>query len=181
MTTNISDLPGGNSNQPNIQLHTRESPENKTSLNSINEMVGGLQKAFQKNMTRLPTRDVPRDPERITRDPQIQPNYVPPPPQNNNYIEDEMDYEYMMRRNANEKKEKEKMDSMYDELQLPVTVAILYFLFQLPFINKSLLKFVPTLFKDDGHPKFTGYLLKTFLFGLSVFLIHKSFDMISKF
>ena len=24
MTTNISDLPGGNSNQPNIQLHTKE-------------------------------------------------------------------------------------------------------------------------------------------------------------
>ena len=66
-------------------------------------MVSGLQKAAQNNMTRLPTRDIPPDPDRITRDPQVQPNYVPPPPANNNYIEDEMDYEYMMRRNANEK------------------------------------------------------------------------------
>ena len=50
-------------------------------LNSINEMVSGLQKAAQNNMTRLPTRDIPPDPDRITRDPQVQPNYVPPPPQ----------------------------------------------------------------------------------------------------
>tara|TARA_Y100001970_G_C14208509_1_gene845476 strand:- start:393 stop:938 length:546 start_codon:yes stop_codon:yes gene_type:complete len=181
MTTNITDLPGGNSNQPNIQLHTREKPQKKPSLNSINEMVSGLQKAASNNMTRLPERDIPQNPERITHDPEIQPNFVPPPPPNPHYIEDEMDYEYMMRRNANEKKEKEQMQTLYDELQTPLIVSVLYFLFSLPFINKTLLKFVPTLFKDDGHPKFTGYLFKTLLFGITVFLSDKILNTVSEF
>ena len=192
MTTNISDLPGGNSNQPNIQLHTKDSPPNhfnqtnkpnqsdKVSLNSINEMVSGLQKAAQNNMTRLPNRDVPFDPERITRDPNIQPNYIPPPTQEG-YIEDEMDYEYMMQRNQNEKIQRNTMDNLYDEIQSPVMVGILFFLFQLPFINKLLLKIVPSLFKDDGHPLFSGYLLKALLFGISVFIMNKGFDMLIQF
>lgn len=181
MTTNISDLPGGNSNQPNIQLHTKELPQKKPSLSSINEMVSGLQKAASNNMTRLPERDIPQNPERITHDPQIQPNFVPPPPPNPHYIEDEMDYEYMMRRNANEMKENERMETIYDELQTPLVVCVLYFLFQLPFINKSLHKFLPTLFKDDGNPKFGGYLFKTFLFGVIVFIAQKSLTMVSEF
>ena len=73
------------------------------------------------------------------------------------------------------------MDSLYDEIQQPVIVSILFFLFQLPFFNKTLLKFVPTLFKSDGHPRFTGYLLKTFIFGISIFLANKGFDMMSEF
>lgn len=181
MTTNISDLPGGNANVPNIQLHTKEKQGgSKVPLSSINEMVNGLQKAATNNMTGLPPRDVPHDPERITRDPQIQPNYIPPP-QNENYIEDEMEYEEMMRRKQNNHIEIEQMDTIYDEIQQPVIVSILFFLFQLPFFNKTLLKFVPTLFKADGHPKFTGYLLKTLLFGVTIFLVNKSFDMVSEF
>jgi hypothetical protein len=196
MTTNISDLPGGNSNQPNIQLHTKDlSPPthmnqtnnpgkpgqpDKVSLNSINEMVSGLQKAAQNNMTRLPNRDVPFDPERITRDPNIQPNYIPPPTQDG-YIEDEMDYEYMMQRNQNEKFQRNNMDNLYDEIQSPVMVGILFFLFQLPFVNKLLLKIVPSLFKDDGHPLFSGYLLKALLFGICVFIMNKGFDMLIQF
>jgi hypothetical protein len=181
MTTNISDLPGGTSNVPNIQLHTKEKQgSKKTPLSSINEMVNGLQKAANNNMTSLPIRDVPHDPERITRDPQIQPNYVPPP-KNNKYIEDEMEYEEMMRRNQNNYIEQEKINSLYDEIQQPIIISILFFLFQLPFFNKTLLRFVPTLFKSDGHPRFTGYLLKTFIFGITIFITTKGFDMISEF
>lgn len=179
MTTNISDLPGGNSNQPNIQLHTKDSPEKKVSLSSINEMVSGLQKAAQNNMTKLPSRDIPFDPERITHDPNIQPNYIPPPPpQQQNYIENEMDYESMMLRNKKEKQQKNTMDNLYDEIQSPIMVGVLYFLFQLPVVNKMLLKFVPSFFKDDGHPLFSGYLFKTFLFSISVFCMNKGFDML---
>ena len=94
--------------------------------------LSGLQKGASNNMTRLPERDIPQNPERITHDPQIQPNFVPPPPPNPHYIEDEMDYEYMMRRNANEMQENQRMETLYDELQTPLIVCVLYFLFQLP-------------------------------------------------
>ena len=183
MTTNITDLPGGNSNQPNIQLHTKDKqnvPTDKIPLNSINEMVNGLQKAASKNMTRLPPRDIPANPERITQDPQIQPNFVPPP-QNENYIENEMNYENMMRRNNSEVNSKVSMDSLYDQIQTPIIVGVLFFLFQLPFVNKGLFKFLPSLFKDDGYPNFSGYLFKTMLFSLVFFGVTKGFDVLSAF
>mgnify|MGYP000890727496 CR=1 FL=1 len=180
MTTNISDLPGGNSNQPNIQLHTKEKDAKKIPLNSINEMVSGLQKAAQKNMTRLPQRDVPMDPERYAMQEEIKPNYVPKP-QHQNYIDEELDYMDMMERNQNEIINKSTMDNVYDQIQTPVVAGILFFLFQLPFMNKLLLKFVPSLFKEDGHPLFSGYLFKTFLFSLSLFLMHKGLDTLSSF
>jgi len=178
-TTNISSLPGQNTQQPNVQLHTKEM-DNKIPLSSINEMVSGLQKAASKNMTSLPPRDMPANPERITHDPNIKPNYVPEA-QNDNYIENEMDYEHMMRRNQNEMYETDRLDTLYDELQMPVIVSVLFFLFQLPVFNKMLLKFVPSLFKTDGHPTFSGYIAKTLLFGISIFIMNKGFMIMSEF
>jgi len=87
----------------------------------------------------------------------------------------------MMERNQNEIINKSTMDNVYDQIQTPVVAGILFFLFQLPFMNKLLLKFVPSLFKEDGHPLFSGYLFKTFLFSLSLFLMHKGLDTLSSF
>jgi|TARA_B110000967_G_C18838393_1_gene538029 hypothetical protein len=178
-TTNISELPGSHGNIPNIQLHTKEI-NNKIPLSSINEMVSGLQKAASNNMTSLPSRDVPHDPERITQDPAVKPNYIPEAP-NNNYIENEMDYDHMMRRNENEMYETDRLDTLYDELQIPIIVSIIFFLFQLPIFNKTLIKFIPSLFKTDGHPAFSGYMVKTLLFGVSIFIMNKGFAMLSEF
>jgi len=64
---------------------------------------------------------------------------------------------------------------MYDELQTPVMVMV-YFLFQLPFFQKSLTKYAPSLFSRDGNPKFSGFFVKTLMFGVSFYAITKNYE-----
>jgi hypothetical protein len=183
MATTIAQLPGEiRESVPNVQLKKKEiTTEKKVPLNSINKIISGIQKAAESDMTSLPNRDIPHEPERITRDPQIQPNYIPQTTQNLDYIEEDMNYEEMMKRNKNEKKEKDRLDVLYDELQTPLIIAILFFAFQLPIVNKLLLKFTPSLFLKDGNPKFTGYLFKTSLFSLLYYVSNKTLTTFSEF
>lgn len=183
MATAISELPGEISDSvQNVQLKKKEmTTEKKVPLNSINKIISGIQQAAESDMTSLPNRDIPHEPERITRDPQIQPNYIPQTTKSPDYIEEDMNYEEMMKRNKNEKKEKDRLDVLYDELQTPIIISILFFAFQLPIVNKLLLKFAPSLFFKDGNPKFVGYLFKTTLFSLIYYISNKVLTTFSEF
>jgi hypothetical protein len=178
MSTSISELPG-EINTQNVQLNKREKPQ-KVPLNSINQIISGIQKAAESDMTSLPNRDIPHQPERFSRDEQIQPNYIPKA-KNTDYIEEDMNYDEMMKRNKTEKKEKDSLDMFYDELQTPVIISVLFFAFQLPILNKLLIKFAPSLFFIDGNPKFTGYLFKTSLFSIIYYLSNKVLTTFSEF
>ena len=180
MATSIEELPG--EIRESVQLKKKElNSEKKVPLNSINKIISGIQQAAENDMTSLPNRDIPYQPERITRDPQTQPNYIPKTAKNSDYIEEDMDYEEMMKRNKNEKNEKDRLDIIYDELQTPVVISILFFAFQLPIINKLILKFAPSLFFNDGNPKFTGYLFKTSLFSFLYYVSNKVLTTFSEF
>ena len=55
--------------------------------NTISQIVSGLQRASVNGATLLPSRDIPNTTTNISNDAQVQPNYVPPaPPQQNDYI-----------------------------------------------------------------------------------------------
>ena len=58
------------------------------------------------------------------------------------------------------------IDRIYDEFQYPILAMIIYFSLQLPYLNKILLKYLPSMFTKDHELKFTGYLFKTITFGL---------------
>ena len=46
---------------------------------------------------------------------------------------------------------KNSLDSIYDEIQTPLLISILYFLFQLPIMKKTLFKYIPYLCHSDGN------------------------------
>jgi hypothetical protein len=59
--------------------------------NVINELVSGLQRASASGLTTLQSRDIPMNTMNMMNDPQIQPNFVPRPMQNQqqaDYIEE---------------------------------------------------------------------------------------------
>ena len=58
------------------------------------------------------------------------------------------------------------LESFYSEFQLPILVAVLYFLFQLPVIQKYIYKIIPGLFNADGNPNLFGYVFNSITFGL---------------
>jgi hypothetical protein len=186
-TTSIMDLPtdpanGGGIN--NINLNASENlqqsiMQNKpTSINldqnTINQIVNGLQQATLSGATQLPSRDIPMTTTGHSNDPQIQPNYVPPPPpQNNDYIKDYEQTNDMINNYNSNLKRKNNLDDAYNEIQTPLLLAVLYFLFQLPFFRKFLFTYLPVLFSNDGNLNINGFLFTSILFGVLFYVLNK--------
>jgi hypothetical protein len=160
-------LQGASHGSPNIPIIPTQAPQN-----NMNHVLQGLQQVQHRSMTQLPSRDIPMMTHQLTQDQQVKPNYIPSEPKAD-YIEQHDTYQTMMDKGKESQKEKEKMDSLYDELHLPVLIMVLFLLFQMPFVQKKLLQFFPSLFLKDGHMTMGGYFLKTALFGLLFYIIMK--------
>ena len=194
-TTNINDLPtdpaNGGSINGNINIITNETmglnnsqiqqPVISSSVSldqsTISQIVNGLQQASLAGATSLPSRDIPLSTTQLTKDPYVQVNYVPPPT-NRDYIEEndeDIDNYYKQEKINN------SIDSIYDELQAPLLLAILYFLFQLPIFKKNVYKYLPILCHSDGNYNINGLLFTCALFGFIYYSLSKTVKNFSKF
>lgn len=193
-TTNISDLridPIGNSNQNNVVLNASEKQplnDRETSTpginldeSTINQIVNGIQQAGMNGMTQLHSRDIPMNPSSISNDAHVQPNYVPPIPHHVDYIEENEKTADMIEKYNKNMIRSNSVDEMYNELQVPILLAVLYFLFQLPFLRKFLYKHLPSLFSSDGNINFNGIVFKSVLFAVTYYSLDKFVDIFSKF
>jgi len=194
-TTSINDLPtdpsAGGSVGGDIRLVINENigtnntnisspmPNSQLSLDqsTISQIVNGLQQASLAGATSLPSRDIPLYTEQLTQDAQVQPNYVPPP-QMRDYINesDEDINNYYKNEKINN-----SLDSIYDEIQAPLLLAVLYFLFQLPFFKKSVFKYLPFFCHSDGNYNFNGLIFTCALFGFIYYSLSKTVKNFSKF
>lgn len=189
-TTAISDLPAVPGN--NITLEMKETPKKSTGgapplgnspprgtppkqlpSADVNKIVSGIQNASAANMTSLPSRDIPMMTHPHTQDKQSRPNYVPQPSRPVDYIRQHDSIQSMIQKDRKKQVKEDRMDQIYEELQTPVFVMILFLLFQLPFLQKILYKQFPALFSSDGYVHFGGYIFKTLLFGSIFYLIQK--------
>lgn len=184
-TTSIHDLPtdpvaGGSIGGANISMSISE-PNNVSkglSLDqtTISQIVNGLQQASIAGATMLPSRDIPQTTHAIASDPQIQANYVPPS-SNDDYINDDYDNEETVHNYTKANHVKNSLDSIYDEIQTPLLLAILYFLFQLPIIRKTLCKYVPLLCNNDGNYNINGLVFTSILFAVIFFVANKTISI----
>ena len=186
-TTNILDLPtdplGGGNISNNISLSAIENtsqPSNSQTgglnldQNTISQIVNGLQQASVSGITQLPSRDIPFNTTSHSNDAQIQPNYVPPPPPNNmDYIKDYETHDDIINSYNSNKYQQNSLDEMYNEIQIPLLLSVLYFLFQLPYFRKFLFNYFPILFSNDGNLNINGFLFTSILFGLLFYILNK--------
>ena len=191
-STSIADLPGGNNaeQQNRVVLEKSEIPPannappnapTELSSDSINKIITGLQQASSTGMTQLPTSHIPMQTQPHMQVPQIQPNYVPaPPPQKTDYIDQHDTIQSLMQQNKSTKQEQDKLDLLYSELQMPIIVMALFFVFQMPFFNKKFMKLFRGLFLKDGQNNISGYLVKTALFGGLFYGINKATHYLSE-
>jgi len=183
-STSIFELPsdpaaGGNISMnihdKNVTLKSSENTQVSLDQTTINQIVNGLQSASSTGATLLPSRDIPTTTQHIIHDDQIQPNYIPPQlASSHDYIESEETKEKMMDNYNQNLKKSNTLDQVYDEIQTPLLLGILYFLFQLPILRKQMFRFFPFLFLKDGNPNVTGYISLSFLYGLVFYLLNKS-------
>jgi len=168
---------------PSFQNNTNTSNSNGTmSLDqtTISQIVNGLQQASIAGATSLPSRDLPLSTEQLSRDPYVQPNYIPTPSiEKQDYIV-EMEDDDIKNYQKTERLEN-SLDVFYDEIQTPLLLAILYFLFQLPIFKQLLYKYLPVLFHKDGNYNISGLLVSCFLFAFVYYLLSKTVKQFSKF
>ena len=149
------------------------------SQQNMNQFVSGLQQASSAGLTMLPSRDIPQTQSHLTQDQHMQPNYVPQERQNNDYITDYQTNEEIIRRHAQKEQSTNSLDNLYNNLQTPILIAILYFMFQLPVVRKNIFKFMPSLFSKDGNPNLMGYVINSAIFAALYFSMTKGIHYFS--
>ena len=189
-TTSIDDLPGiasggggggivQNALKPEIPhqtyspvvLQQQQQHVQASADMNVNEFVSGLQRATTSGMTSLPIRDVPRNTESVVSDEQTMPNYVPKAP--HDYIrEHHENTQSFLQHNERLTNRGESIDVVYETLQVPILLAILYFTFQLPVMRKYLLMYLPSIFNKDGNHNLTGLIFISILFSCTYYGIN---------
>ena len=118
---------------------------------------------------RLPSRDIPVDTTQYLNDEQVQPNYIPMHKLTSDYIKDYEDENEKPMQEYKQKKHRESLvDRVFTELQGPLFVAILFFIFQMPIVTRlmySNLSFL-SIYNSDGNMNFYGLFIKSIMFGL---------------
>ena len=185
-STSILDLPtdpvGGGNVSNNITMSATENvvPQSGQSnaglsldQSTISLIVNGLQQASISGATQLPSRDIPMTTSGHSTDPQVQPNYVPQPQTPVDYIRNYEQSSDMIDEYNKNTRQQNSLDDMYNEIQTPLLLAVLYFLFQLPFFRKFLFSYFPILFSNDGNFNINGFLFSSILFGLLFYVLNK--------
>lgn len=150
---------------------------------NMNQFISGIQQASAAGMTALPSRDIPQNQDHLVQDQQIKANFIPSPNQpggaGGDYISNYKTSDDIIRENMRREKKTDSLDAIYNEFQVPILIAVLFFLFQLPIIRKNMFKFLPMLFSKDGNFNISGYVSNSVLFGLAYYVMTKTINHFS--
>ena len=136
----------------------------------------------------LPPRDMPMDPTNYTNDEQIQANYIPPIPQGKVQTTNEFmrryeeEKERELKTHQEKKKKKSKKDEIIEQSQVPIFVAVLFFLFNMPLVNSMIFKRLAFLqiYDTEGHLNTYGLFLKSASFGLIYYVASLLIDWLAE-
>lgn len=203
--TNISELPVANSTgpPPNINLQSSEKSNNDEIMQKLAEqrnyedaqnakdrvpppnpndymkqVISDVNNVSKNGGLQLPDRDIPREQNQVLSDRQSNVDYIPDEPED--YIKNYQTAEQINQVHEQKEKKDDQMDYIYDEIQAPLLISVLYFIMQLPAVHKLILKNIPGLFKNDGNLNVQGYLFNSILFGSIYYLITKGLKYISE-
>lgn len=170
-------------NQVDMPQQTKISSKNQQMNNEVMVMNEQMMNEIQQMPPQhLPSRDIPQNPTLYTNDEEIQPNYVPMPKKRVDFVsEEEIMTEKKLKDYERRLKKENKLDMIFTEIQIPIFIAILYFLFQLPIVNTMLLQYFSFLaiYSVDGNFNFIGLLLKSMLFGIVYYILNQSINLLS--
>ncbi|ALH23004.1 hypothetical protein ceV_098 [Chrysochromulina ericina virus CeV-01B] len=132
-------------------------------IDYTSQLSSALKDAQAAGATVLPSKDIPLQTLSMQQDYQTKPDYVPTS-DTNDYIGNILNKEKIILEQKQKQNQTDNLEYIYQSLQIPILIGIMYFLFQLPFIRKNLLTFLPNLFNKDGNPKLSGYIFNSLVF-----------------
>ena len=128
--------------------------------------------SMQRAPPSMMNRGFTQDTEMFQNDEQVRPNHIPSAKLTTDYLREYEDR--MVKMTDEHQKEKHRKDligSLYDEFQTPILIGVLFFLFQIPFINVLMFKYLSfmKIYNEDGNLNLYGLMFKSVLFGLTYF------------
>jgi hypothetical protein len=173
--------------QPQQQLqhqqpqHQHQQPQqqqdNQLSQPIINQIITGLQQGSKTGATKFPVRDTPINTINLTVDPvATTPQYIPPAPTKYIPIKDDIRDDYYPTTTTSASASAyslSNMDYIYNEIQYPLLLAILYFIIQMPMSKQFFYNYFPALFSQDGQYNLQGFMFTSSLFGIIAYGLFK--------
>ena len=165
MSSNINETQNVKIENYGQQLNTERANDLASipSLDYSAQLNSTLKEVALTGSTNLPSRDIPNNTLQMQQDQQIKPNFVPN--KSDDYIGDLLNKEQILKNNNKKQNQSDNLDYIYQQVQIPIIVAILYFLFQLPAVRTRILSLLPSLFNKDGNPNLYGYVFNSVIFG----------------
>lgn len=166
--------------QPN-QIQNQGQPQLNTSNVKLDPVTGSqlassINGVSNPDALKIPSNHMTPNPLANVQDPSILPTYIPP--------SDLIDPNYIQSHNAqsslqnitNVSKSEESfqasMDTLYEKIQVPLILGLLFFLFQLPAFKKINQDNFPFLFSNEGEYNIKGYTFTSMLFSIAYYLIN---------
>jgi hypothetical protein len=175
------------SQNPEIERQSKQQNSLDGFQSQHQQQQGGLPEEYREqiqNMSaqQLPSRDIPMTTDSYNIDERVQPNHIPSVKERNDYVREHHDMTEQHLREYEQKRYRENtLDAFLNDIQTPIFVAILYFLFQLPMVNTFIFKKFAflSIYSEDGNFNFYGLVLKSLLFGNIFFTINKAIGFIT--
>ena len=189
-STHIDDLPNGtNQENASMSMSVNENPTeykpindvpppNQMDATSVNEILSQTNDLASTGALNIPIRDVPRNTQPIHSDEQAQHDYMQHQ-QHPDYIDNWESNHEMLHDQSKSDNQRESLEILYEQFQLPILIMLLYFFFHLPVVNKWFFKTFSFCFMKDGNMNFQGYVLKSIIFAALFYIIHKNMVYLS--
>jgi hypothetical protein len=141
----------------------------------VDELLAGIKKASAHGATALPSTDMGPPSEALTHDTQARVDYVPPP-SHQGYIPADDAAE---QRAHNQQRFDDQSAAVMNEVSVGASLAVLYFLFQLPFFKKYVGGLSQTFtMPATGNYSIVGTGVVSALFGLVYYLLQRGLKII---
>lgn len=181
---NVHPNPYGVSDKNPIMSHPEDTASHHTGFahNNATQQLPQYLSDEQREMLmpqeqqRLPSRHIQQDTTQYSQDEQVQPNYIPNEKVKRDYVREYEEFtEKNIQTHEKENKRNQQIDDVLTDIQVPIFVSILYFLFQLPIINAYIFKRFSflSIYNDDGNFNFYGLVFKSWIFGSIYYTITK--------
>lgn len=164
----------------NVQINNNETQQtiNNSLDENINNFVTSIQQASADGVLSLPSRDIPQNQTHLTQDNEANTDFIPNSDVNN-YIKNEESTQEIIDKNKYKQDSVDFMNYIYNEIHIPLLLCVLYFLFNLPIINKTIFKLLPFFFKKDVTLNLFGHMFKSVCFSSVFFIIFYGLKYIS--
>lgn len=163
---------------PNIYNPNISNQKNQENQNVYNEMIGQIQQISSNNNIDIPSRDIPINPNNIVQDSTIKPNYIPNSKSQEDYIKNFETPQSVIEKKNQDIRYENNIEYFYNEIQLPILIALIYFIFNIPYSKKILLKYIPKLFASDGNYNIYGNIATSIFFAITYYILIRLIEYI---